>query len=53
MFAINRVPGPGFPGQAQVFYDIDYLQQHWGNYLEIISIHPEVYGPQTAILMKK
>jgi SAM-dependent methyltransferase len=53
MFAINRAPGPGFEGQAQVFYDIDYLQQHWGNYLEIISIHPEVYGEQTAILMKK
>jgi hypothetical protein len=27
-----------------VFYDIDYLQQHWGNYLEIISIHPEELG---------
>jgi SAM-dependent methyltransferase len=53
MFSINRAPGPGFVGQAQVFYDIDYLQQHWGNYLEIISIHPEVYGDQTAILMKK
>jgi ubiquinone/menaquinone biosynthesis C-methylase UbiE len=53
MFAINRAPGPGAPGQAQVFYDIDYLQQHWGNYLEIISIHPEAYGHQTAILMKK
>ena len=53
MFTINRAPGPGFEGQAQVFYDIDYLQQHWGNYLEIISIHPEVYGYQTAILMKK
>jgi ubiquinone/menaquinone biosynthesis C-methylase UbiE len=53
MLAINRAPGPGFAGQAQVFYDIDYLQQHWGHYLEIISIHPEVYGAQTAILMKK
>jgi SAM-dependent methyltransferase len=53
MFAINRAPGPGTEGQAQVFYDIDYLQQHWGNYLEIISIHPEVCGDQTAILMKK
>jgi SAM-dependent methyltransferase len=53
MFSINRVPGPGAEGQAHVFYDIDYLQQHWGNYLEIISIHPEVYGKQTAILMKK
>lgn len=56
MFTINRAPGPGFAGQAQVFYDIDYLQQHWGNYLEIISIHPEAYGvsgSQTAILMKK
>ena len=52
MFAINRAPGPGAPEQAQVFYDIDYLQQHWGNYLEIISIHPEAYGHQTAILIK-
>ena len=53
MFSINRAPGPGAEGQAHVFYDIDYLQQHWGNYLEIISIQPEVYGKQTAVLMKK
>jgi hypothetical protein len=53
MFAINRAPGPGFEGEAQVFHDIDYLKQHWGNYLEIVSIHPETYGYQTAILMKK
>jgi len=53
MFSVNRAPGPGGEGQAQVFYDIDYLQQDWGNYFEIISIHPEVYGTQTAILMKK
>jgi SAM-dependent methyltransferase len=53
MFTINRAPGEGSYGQAQVFYDIDYLRQHWGNYLKIISITPEAYGYQTAVLLEK
>ena len=43
---------PGTP-DVNVFYDIDYLRQHWGRILHIISITPEVYGYQTAVVMKK
>jgi len=56
MFTFNRVPGGGIdlePRQAQVFYDVDYLCQHWGNYLEIVSATPEAYGYQTAIVLRK
>ncbi|MGZ5002084.1 MAG: class I SAM-dependent methyltransferase, partial [Chthoniobacterales bacterium] len=53
MFASNRTPGQGAEGEAQVFYDIDYLQSHWGNYLKVVSINPEAYGYQTAVLLQK
>ena len=56
MFTINRVPGGGIDferRQAQVFYDIDYIRQHWGNYLKILSITQEAYGYQTAIVLQK
>jgi ubiquinone/menaquinone biosynthesis C-methylase UbiE len=39
--------------QSQVFYDIEFLRQHWGGMLDILSITPEAYGYQTAILLKK
>jgi hypothetical protein len=42
---------PGGP-DSQVFYDIDYLRQHWGRILNIISVTQEAYGGQTAILME-
>jgi hypothetical protein len=50
------VPGGGIdfePRQAQVFYDIGYLCQHWGNYLEIVSATQDAYGYQTAIVLRK
>jgi ubiquinone/menaquinone biosynthesis C-methylase UbiE len=56
MFTINRVPGGGLEfesRQAQVFYDIGYLCEHWGNYLKVISITEEAYGYQTAIVLQK
>ena len=56
MFTLNRVPGGGIDferRQAQVFYDIDHIRQHWGNYLKIISINKEAYGYQTAIVLQK
>lgn len=56
MFTINRVPGGGIEHegrQAMVFYDIDYLCQHWGNYLKILSINQEAYVHQTAIVLQK
>jgi SAM-dependent methyltransferase len=52
-FTMNRTPGQGGEGQAQVVYDIDYLRHHWGNYLKVVSITPEAYGYQTAILLEK
>jgi SAM-dependent methyltransferase len=43
---------PGGP-ESQVFYDIDYLRKRWGRILNIISITPEAYWYQTAVLMEK
>jgi ubiquinone/menaquinone biosynthesis C-methylase UbiE len=48
MFSIN----PGGP-DAEVFYDIDYLLEHWGHILSMISITPEAHGYQTAVLFEK
>jgi SAM-dependent methyltransferase len=42
---------PGGP-ESQVIYDIDYLRQHWGRILSIISVTQEAYGGQTAVLME-
>jgi len=54
MFTINRAPGPGYSGQAQVFYDLEYLRQHWGNYLKVITTIPRVWGgKQTAVVLEK
>lgn len=56
LFTLNRVPGGGIDferRQAQVFYDIDYLCQHWGNYLKVLSTTKEAYGYQTAIVLQK
>jgi SAM-dependent methyltransferase len=54
MFAINRAPGPGAPGQAQVFYDLDYIRQQWSNYLTVITTVPRVWGgKQTAIVLER
>lgn len=38
---------------AQVFYDIDYLCQRWGQILKVVSVTQEAYGYQTAILLEK
>lgn len=56
MFTCNRVPGGGIEHearQAQVFYDLDYLCQHWGNYLKVVSTTEEAYVHQTAIVLQK
>jgi len=52
-FTMNRTPGEGSEGQAQVFYDADYLRTHWGKYLKVLSLTPEAYGYQTAVLLEK
>jgi SAM-dependent methyltransferase len=38
---------------SQVFYDINYLQRHWGCFLDVVSVTQDVYGGQTGILLKK
>ncbi len=43
---------PGGP-QSQVYYDIDFLHRHWERILDVLSVTPEAYGYQTAILLKK
>jgi SAM-dependent methyltransferase len=54
MFTIDRAPGPGGAGQAQVFYDLDYLLRHWTNYLKVITTVPRVWGgKQTAVVLTK
>lgn len=52
-FTINRTPGGGGAGESQVFYDIDFLRGHWGNYMEVLSVTPEAYGYQTAVILKR
>lgn len=47
MFTMNR------GHQSSVFYDINYLQQHWGFFLDVISVSQNAWGNQTAILLKK
>jgi SAM-dependent methyltransferase len=53
MFTVDRAPGWGVAGHAQVFYDIDYLCRHWGNYFKVVSVTLEAYRYQTAVLLEK
>ena len=48
MFTANRGPA-----SAMVFYDIDYVRQHWGRLFRILSVTQEAYGPQTAVLLER
>jgi SAM-dependent methyltransferase len=41
------------PKGAQTFYDIDFLRRVWGQHLEIVNVHPEAYGYQTALVLRK
>jgi ubiquinone/menaquinone biosynthesis C-methylase UbiE len=49
-YKLSVLPGSQ---NCQVFYDIDYLRWHWGRIMKIISVTPEAYGFQTAVLMEK
>ena len=53
MFTINRTPGPGAKGEAQVFYHSSYLRKHWGRFMKVLDIVPEAYGFQSAVLLQK
>lgn len=46
MFTINRGPIA-----AHVFYDIDFVRQHWGRLFRILSVTPDAYGHLTAVLL--
>jgi hypothetical protein len=48
MFVVSRQPG-----DAQVFHDIGFLRENWGRFLKILSIVPEAYGYQTAVILSK
>lgn len=52
-FTVNRTPGGGGAGESQVFYDIDFLRRHWGNYMKVLSVTPEAYGYQTAVILER
>ena len=41
------------PGNAQILHDRQYIRERWSCYFEILSIVPEAYGYQTAIVMRK
>lgn len=41
------------PDRAQVFYDTDYLRKTWGTFFHLLSITPEAFGYQSAVLMSK
>jgi ubiquinone/menaquinone biosynthesis C-methylase UbiE len=41
------------PILTMVFYDIDYLRQRWARLFRILSVTPEAYGPQTAVLLER
>jgi ubiquinone/menaquinone biosynthesis C-methylase UbiE len=41
------------PGNAQVLHDREFLRHRWGQFLRILSIHPEAHAYQTAIVMAK
>lgn len=48
------VPGKGDWAVTYVFYREDYLQQEWGQYMEIIDMLPaQVPYAQTGVLMRK
>ena len=38
---------------SQVYYDADYLIKKWSGFAKMISIHPETYNYQTAVLFQK
>jgi SAM-dependent methyltransferase len=41
------------PKGDQVFYDSERLREHWGRWLEVLSVNPEAYGYQTAMILRK
>jgi SAM-dependent methyltransferase len=48
MFALSRSPH-----DAMVFYHRAYLMEYWGREMTLLSITPEAYGYQSAVLLSK
>ena len=46
-FSFERDP------DSQVFYDTQYLVEKWSRFAKVVSVTPEAYGYQTAILLQK
>ena len=49
-FAFDGEPHYRFP---QVFYDVEYLTRKWARWLRVVSVTPEAYGHQTALVLRK
>lgn len=47
MFTIGRF------ARSQVFYDTDYLAQRLSPFFDVLSVTPEAYGFQTAVLLQR
>jgi len=43
----------GADPHSQVFYDREYLVQKWSKFAKVVSVTPEAYRYQTAILLQK
>jgi SAM-dependent methyltransferase len=43
----------GADPESQVFYDREYLVQKWSRFATVLSVTPEAYAYQTAILVQK
>ena len=43
----------GADPESQVFYDREYLVQKWSRFAKVLSVTPEAYAHQTAILVQK
>ncbi|MBD0297579.1 MAG: class I SAM-dependent methyltransferase [Flavisolibacter sp.] len=38
---------------SQVYYDVDYLTKKWSRFAKVVSVNPETYNYQTALLLQK
>ena len=43
----------GCEPKTQVFYDVEYLVHKWSRLAKVLSVTPEAYGYQTALLFQK
>jgi ubiquinone/menaquinone biosynthesis C-methylase UbiE len=41
------------PGVAQVFHDQAYVRKRWGQFLRVLSIQPNAYSYQAAVVLTK